>query len=104
MRNPHKAKRPAYCTGCGVVFEKTHQLLDHRYTFRCGGEFGTDNRVLFPEGYTFEAQSARYPRREDGTRVRKHKARKPGTVRVSRMHGGSGFRNNWEGSFPGANG
>lgn len=32
----------------------------------------------------------------DGHRPRKHRARIPGTVRPSRMAGGSGFRNNWE--------
>lgn len=32
----------------------------------------------------------------NGRRLRVHKARRPGTVRVSRMVGGSGFRNNWE--------
>lgn len=31
-----------------------------------------------------------------GSSTPKHKARKPGTVRPSRMAGGSGFRNNWE--------
>lgn len=33
----------------------------------------------------------------DGRSWRKHKARKPGTVRLTRLPGGSGFRNNWEG-------
>lgn len=28
------------------------------------------------------------------------KARVPGTVRASRLPGGSGFRNNWEGTLP----
>lgn len=29
--------------------------------------------------------------------IKTHKGRKPGTTRPSRMLGGSGFRNNWEG-------
>lgn len=39
MRNPYKHKRPAFCTGCGTIFPKMHQLRDHRHTFRCGGMF-----------------------------------------------------------------
>ena len=27
------------CTGCTRSFEKTHLLLNHRRTFRCGGEW-----------------------------------------------------------------
>jgi ribosomal protein L37E len=31
--------RKAYCTGCGVTFGKTHELINHRRTHRCGGRF-----------------------------------------------------------------
>lgn len=39
MRNPHKKPRVAYCTGCGIIFEKMHFLRNHRITDRCGGRF-----------------------------------------------------------------
>ena len=39
MRNPYKLPRKAYCTGCGVTFEKMHILINHRRTDRCGGRF-----------------------------------------------------------------
>lgn len=39
MRNPYKTPRKAYCTGCGIIFEKMHQLRNHRRTNRCGGRF-----------------------------------------------------------------
>lgn len=31
--------RNRYCTGCGVVFSKTHLLYRHRRIDRCGGRF-----------------------------------------------------------------
>jgi hypothetical protein len=40
--------RAAYCTGCGVVFDKMHLMINHRRTFRCGGRFlPTDERQLW---------------------------------------------------------
>jgi hypothetical protein len=42
MRNPDKSPRKAYCTGCGVTFEKMHILINHRRTDRCGGRFLPD--------------------------------------------------------------
>lgn len=42
MRNPDKTPRKAYCTGCGVTFEKMHTLINHRRTARCGGRFLSD--------------------------------------------------------------
>ena len=39
MRNPDKTPRKAYCTGCGVTFDKMHILINHRRTFRCGGRY-----------------------------------------------------------------
>ncbi len=39
MRKPHKIARKAYCTGCGIIFEKMHLLRNHRTTDRCGGRF-----------------------------------------------------------------
>lgn len=38
MRNP-KTPRTAYCTGCGHIFPKMHELINHRRTMRCGGRF-----------------------------------------------------------------
>lgn len=29
----------SYCSGCHCLFPKTHQLLNHRHTFRCGGQW-----------------------------------------------------------------
>lgn len=31
--------RAAYCTGCGITFDKMHIMMDHRRTHRCGGRF-----------------------------------------------------------------
>lgn len=39
MRNPNKTPRTAYCTGCGNIFPKMHELRNHRRTDRCGGRF-----------------------------------------------------------------
>lgn len=39
MRKPNKIARKAYCTGCGIIFEKRHLLRNHRATDRCGGQF-----------------------------------------------------------------
>ena len=39
MRNPDKTPRKAYCTGCGIIFPKLHELINHRRTMRCGGRF-----------------------------------------------------------------
>lgn len=39
MRNPNKTPRTAYCTGCGIIFPKMHNLINHRRTDRCGGRF-----------------------------------------------------------------
>jgi hypothetical protein len=82
--------RRKYCTGCGRLFAYTHWLLNHRYTFRCGGMFrirdeltGIPHVPLVPP----EMESIRQRVR------RRHKGRIPGTVRPSRMPGGSGFRN-----------
>ncbi len=38
MRSP-KHPRKAYCTGCGIIFPKMHQLINHRRTDHCGGRF-----------------------------------------------------------------
>lgn len=103
----------AFCTGCGDTFRQTHLLRAHRNTFRCGGEW-------LPGGYKYDltkppledvtagdringTQSNNYWKQYDDKRGRKmprHKARIPGTIRVSRLTGGSGFRNNWEDKFP----
>lgn len=48
MRNPHKISRTAYCTGCGVTFDKMHQMINHRRSHRCGGRFlPIDEHVLW---------------------------------------------------------
>ncbi len=39
MRNPDKKARTAYCTGCGNIFPKMHELINHRRSMRCGGRF-----------------------------------------------------------------
>lgn len=31
--------RSKYCTGCGELFKKTHELYNHRRSMRCGGRF-----------------------------------------------------------------
>lgn len=46
MRNPYKTPRKAYCTGCGIIFEKMHQLRNHRRTDRCGGRFLSPEEVM----------------------------------------------------------
>lgn len=38
-RRMEKPPRAPYCTGCGFVFNKRHQLMNHRNTDRCGGRF-----------------------------------------------------------------
>lgn len=38
--------RPAYCTGCGVVFKKMHLLFEHRGPNRCGGRFLPDDEWI----------------------------------------------------------
>lgn len=47
MKKPNKTPRAAYCTGCGVTFEKRHLLMNHRNTFRCGGRFLPDEEREF---------------------------------------------------------
>lgn len=48
MRNPYKISRTPYCTGCGVTFDKMHQMINHRRSFRCGGRFlPIDEHVLW---------------------------------------------------------
>lgn len=40
MRSRLKIKaRPAYCNGCDITFFKTHSRMNHRRTFRCGGQY-----------------------------------------------------------------
>lgn len=46
MRNPDKSPRKAYCTGCGHIFGKMHELINHRRTFRCGGRFLPDEEKV----------------------------------------------------------
>lgn len=114
------------CSGCNIIFNKVHELLNHRRTFRCGGEWNaivytpthryTDagDMIYAPRlGSKYDPDKLRLDppamyRTGDGLfrhKIRKaqrrknkrHKGRTPGTVRVSRLPGGCGFRNNWEG-------
>lgn len=50
MRNPYKKPRTAYCTGCGIIFEKMHLLRNHRTTDRCGGRFLSPEEVMHLAG------------------------------------------------------
>lgn len=36
-----RTPRVAYCNGCNITFFKTHTLINHRNTERCGGRFLT---------------------------------------------------------------
>lgn len=90
-----------YCTGCGHLFDKTHEMLNHRYTFRCGGQF----RIAMETELSFGFPVTR-PRLFDDPSIHinhkmkspKHLARVLGTIRSSRMPGGCGYRGNkmWE--------
>lgn len=120
------------CTGCGKQFHKTHRLMDHRRTFRCGGEYNPTVWATIPDGWYEDAiidpetgamkigiifidvsrpGTKYYPgvtlpdtqRALSSTirRIRKKntpKGRVPGTIRKSRMPGGSGYRGDklWE--------
>lgn len=77
------------CTGCTREFFRMHQLRDHRHTFRCGGLWKAEDQV-----------TPIYEQRPLEPKLPKRRARTPGTVRPSRMPGGSGFRNNWQGPVP----
>lgn len=103
----------AFCTGCGDTFKQTHLLRAHRNTFRCGGQWKPpygQKYMKFVEKHHYE------PQLEDktaGVRIdmtysynyiyrwgiktqrvlHRHKARRPGMIRVSRLPGGSGDRN-----------
>ena len=79
-----KHPRLAYCTGCDQIFPFMHMLRNHRRTFRCGGEFRIRGEIpLSSENAEMKYKMNKEP---------KHKARVPGTVRPSRLPGGSGFR------------
>lgn len=105
------------CSGpCGLVFQKMHLLLQHRRRCRCGGEWNEHVYVpthMFAEngnmiyysrpGVKFDPnkpplvdESKIIHRNVNRIKSPKHKARIPGTVRRSRLPGGSGFRNNWQ--------
>lgn len=49
--------RKAYCTGCGVTFEKKHLLRNHRNTFRCGGRFLSEAEMLVLNKLRFEREA-----------------------------------------------
>ena len=44
----HVLDKKKYCTGCGRLFDKTHELLSHRYSFRCGGLFRIEQELEVP--------------------------------------------------------
>lgn len=57
MRNPYKKRRTAYCTGCGVIFPKMRDMINHRRTDRCGGRFN-DPEVVIHLYYLRKAREA----------------------------------------------
>lgn len=81
-----------YCTGCRRLFSKTHLLLKHRYAFSCGGNYLIEDEI---HARTHTPLHDPDPMRLN-TKRRSRRGRRPGEVRLSRMPGGSGFRNNWE--------
>lgn len=86
-----------FCTGCGMKYFRFHKMMNHRRTFRCGGEWllskydPVNKRRLIDDSNLFTANVRRM------IRYRKPNGRIPGVVRKSRLKGGPGFRNNWEG-------
>lgn len=86
-----------FCTGCGMKYFRFHKMMNHRRTFRCGGEWllskydPANKRRLIDDSNLFTANVRRM------IRYRKPNGRIPGVVRKSRLKGGPGFRNNWEG-------
>lgn len=112
------------CSGCDIVFNKVHLLLQHRRSFRCGGEWNEcvyvpthklfegkmiyvtrignkfdpmKSRLVDPTIYRgTEGHFMRYIHRAQRKKVNRHKGRTPGIVRNNRLPGGSSFRNNWE--------
>lgn len=108
-----------YCSGCHCLFPKTHQMLNHRKTFRCGGEwneFVTLGPPTVPEReYSYPGEWKRIrngtkfsldkPRLVDPNPGQHHKlkdifkpkpvrslARIPGTVRIGRIPNVAGGR------------
>lgn len=77
-----------WCSGCGAWFYRTHHLLEHRRTFRCGGLWKKFHPELRIEDTRTSAKKQELKEHET-----KHRGRVPGTVRPSRMPGGSGYRN-----------
>jgi len=72
-----KGEKHKYCTGCGKLFARMHDMLNHRRSHRCGGKWMMLN-VLWPEKWWRIRDERPNLKGEDKLRKPKHKARIPG--------------------------